>query len=164
MFENDHRKSHENENRPKHLFAIGVEKSPKTAWWEKIQMAAIFHLILNLNLRHLRIFLQRKILIKFFGVHSQCPCSFGGDIFGYPKMPKNTILGTPKISLLVDFFLILTIFGISGRNWFQNWLWIWILTIFKDFGCFGLFLVYPNQKKGNSEKMFYATVKTLKQS
>ena len=52
----------------------------------------------------------------------------------------------------------------TDRNWFQNWLWIWILTIFKDFGCFGLFLVYPNQKKGNSEKMFYATVKTLKQS
>ena len=35
---------------PKHLFALGVEKSPKTAWREKIQMAAIFHLILNLNL------------------------------------------------------------------------------------------------------------------
>ena len=36
MFENDHRISHENENRPKktfmpkHLFALGVEKSPKT--------------------------------------------------------------------------------------------------------------------------------------
>ena len=35
---------------PKHLFALGVEKSPKTAWQEKIQMAAIFHLIPNLNL------------------------------------------------------------------------------------------------------------------
>ena len=35
---------------PKHLFALGVEKSPKTAWREKIQMAAIFHLIPNLNL------------------------------------------------------------------------------------------------------------------
>ena len=41
---------------PKPLLVLGVEKFPKTAWREKIQMAAIFHLILNLNLRHLRIF------------------------------------------------------------------------------------------------------------
>ena len=39
---------------PKHLFALGVEKSPKTTWREKIQMAAIFHLILNLNLFYWR--------------------------------------------------------------------------------------------------------------
>ena len=35
---------------PKHFFALGVEKSPKTVWREKIQMTAIFHLIPNLNI------------------------------------------------------------------------------------------------------------------
>ena len=35
---------------PKQTFVLGVEKSPKTVWREKIQIASIFHLILNLNL------------------------------------------------------------------------------------------------------------------
>ena len=47
---------------PKPLFVFGVKKFLKKAWWEKIHLAAIIHLILNINLR--RTLLNVIVLFK----------------------------------------------------------------------------------------------------
>ena len=80
---------------PKSLLVLGVEKFPKTAWWEKIQMAAIFHLILNLNLRHLN---AKKIpfwvLQKFH---------FWWNFFNFNHFWNQWPKLIPKLALNLDF-------------------------------------------------------------
>ena len=78
---------------PKQPFVLGVHKSPKTAWQEKIHLAAIFNLILNLNI----------FKGAFIENHSKAPAEVGrgggqGGLAGHhgalPRLQPHILLHT----------------------------------------------------------------------